>query len=173
MTEQAKPQPSGFYATAKYMTEQELQSILGPHLTILRLANICGFEWGRESFFGRMQATLKQQSRIVFDMHPDSIRDFLPVEDCANMIAAIARQPVPGIFNAGSGFGTSCCKVAEWLMEGYGSGKLEVENDNRNDQFWLDMSKTATTFNAPAIAPEALRQRCLSYGERLRQNVAV
>ena len=164
--------PATAYARNKLTIENALSKKLGDRLTVLRLGNIFGHEYqngnGRGTFFGLSLAGLAERKTIEFDMNPAQPRDFLAVWRFAGALAAIAAKPQAGLFNLGAGFGTSCKKIAEWLIEGYGEGSLVVNDKGRNDPFWLDMSKTRAAFSLPALREEDLRQDCLECGKTLR-----
>ena len=72
--------PSDRYGEQKLRIEEKLQALLGDRLTRLRLANIFGFERGRQGFMGLMLDGLERNDTIRFDMSPFVARDFLPVE---------------------------------------------------------------------------------------------
>ena len=59
------PKPFTAYGQSKLKIEQSLIDILGnKRLTILRLANIFGYEPARHTFFGRALKTLKEEKKI-------------------------------------------------------------------------------------------------------------
>lgn len=170
LSETRPPNPGATYARNKLSTELNLQVTLPPErLTILRLANVFGREINRDLFFGRMLTRLKEQGKIIFNMSPESLRDFYPVTMLADALDIIAREPHGGIFNIGSGFGTPCGDIADWVMRGYGGGKLEVLDHNTDDQYWLNTAKAHKTWpGLPKITPDILEQDCLRCGEWLK-----
>lgn len=154
--------PSNAYGTEKLVAEKAMASSLDKNrLTILRMGNVFGNEPGRKTFFGHALTGLKKSGKITFDMSPDSQRDFLPVSYCAQAIVKIAQAPKPGLFNLGSGFGTTCGEIAEWLIEGNGQGELVVTDNRKHDQFWLDMTKTRDTYKLPLVTREAIKDSVL------------
>ena len=161
--------PEGVYGRNKLVTERNLLLALRDRLTVLRLANVFGHEIHRSLFFGRMLTRLKEQGKIIFNMSPECLRDFFAVWHLADALAIIAADPKPGIFNLGSGFGTPCGDIADWVIEGYGSGRLDVIDQNMTDQYWLDITKTRTAWpKLPVITPDILRQDCIECGQWLR-----
>jgi UDP-glucose 4-epimerase len=78
LAEAAPLGPTDRYGEHKLALEEALDAILGQHLTRLRLANIFGFELGRQGFMGMMLAALERGDPITFDMSPFVRRDFLP-----------------------------------------------------------------------------------------------
>jgi UDP-glucose 4-epimerase len=173
--EALQPQPLNLYGRAKWTCEQALRALLGDRLTVLRLSNVCGYELvsGRRSFFAMAMASLRDQGRIVLDMSPFVERDFLPVEDLVEALVRIAERPQAGLFNLGAGHGVACGRVAQWLIEGYGSGELRVNNFREYDPFWLDIRSASEAYGFTGVSPALLRDYCLSLGRRLRTELEV
>ena len=162
--------PEGVYGRNKLVTERNLLLTLPKErLTVLRLANVFGHEIHRSLFFGRMLTRLKEQGKIIFNMSPESLRDFYAVWHLADALAVITTNPKPGIFNLGSGFGTPCGDIADWVIEGYGSGRLDILDHNLSDQYWLDITKARATWpTLPVMTPEILHHDCVECGQWLR-----
>lgn len=161
------PQPNTAYGTNKLLVEQALQAKAADRVTILRLSNIFGHEYGRSSFFGHALTTLKDKGEIVFDMNPAQQRDFLSVWRFADMLLAVAQNPVAGVFNVGSGIGTACGDIATWLIEGFGAGRLAVNDSGKRDEFHLDTAKLRNTYALPVVTAEDIRQDCIAVGKNL------
>lgn len=130
--------PSDDYGRQKLALEEALQEILDARLTRLRLANIFGWEPGRRTFMGQMLAGLAERGEIRFDMSPFTRRDFLPVDDAARLIAALAADPPGGVVNVGSGTGLETGRLAVALIRGYGRGRLVIDGSEVRDAFVLD-----------------------------------
>jgi nucleoside-diphosphate-sugar epimerase len=168
LTEDQATLPSNPYGISKLQIERSLVSTLGPdRVTILRLSNIFGLERGRGSFFGRMMETLATSKKIVFDMGPDTQRDFFSAHRLSQTLLQIVARPVAGVFNIGAGFPTKCGDIASWLIEGYGAGSLEVTNPAIRDQFSLDVSKAHRTWTLPELTPNTLQEDVLACGSSL------
>ncbi|WP_071873422.1 NAD-dependent epimerase/dehydratase family protein [Atopomonas hussainii] len=163
------PQPINLYGKAKLQSEHALRHLLGERLTVLRLSNICGYELqeGRRSFFAMASQSLVQHGRIVLDMSPFIERDFLPVETLAHWLAQITLKLQPGTFNLGAGNGVATGRIAQWLIEGFGSGELLINNLREHDAFWLDIEAAREAFAIPGVAPAELRAYCHALGQRL------
>lgn len=162
------PHPKTFYAQNKWHIEQNLTDFCADRLTILRGANVFGHEFGRTSFFGMALTNLKNMGQIVFDMAPAVKRDFIAAWHVADALALIARNPKAGLFNLGSGYGTACADIGSWIIEGYGSGDIISTNDERRDDFYLDMTKTKSVFGVADITPDMMRDDCRNCGETLK-----
>jgi len=86
---------------------------------------------------------------------PDDIQDFIHVEDVAGALAALIEKSVaPGIYNVGSGKGTSAARVAALVASHFGMQLRAGSAVGRG--FWADIHKlhTATEWK-PNIDIEA------------------
>src|SRR5918992_2918680 len=121
LSEDSPPGPTDAYGRHKLQAEERLRALLGERLTILRLANVFGYERiaGRRTFLSIALDRLRREGRIVLDMSPFVQRDFLPVEACARIFARIAERPPGGVLNVGSGIGLPTGMLALWIIEGY------------------------------------------------------
>ena len=160
------------YGANKAKSEKTVTQIVGANGTIFRLSNIFGFEYSetgqRRSFFAQLLGSLRRNGEIRFDMSAATRRDFLPVEVCASAIVRGLRGGVGGVFNLGCGFPVICGDVAQWVVEGFGSGRLVIEPDVVKDEFYLDMQNWRATFG-PLIGEDALQNYCMELGRRLRR----
>lgn len=160
------------YGQNKARTEAAIGNALKGQVTILRLSNIIGFEYEQQavrlSFMGRLLRTLRRDRVIRYDMHPATRRDFLPAEDCANAILTASLQRLIGTWNLGAGFAVSCGDIADWIMLGYGGGRLIVENAEVRDEFVLNMDKWRAVL-PPSVSLDRLRRYCIELGEGLQR----
>ncbi|MDD0841202.1 NAD-dependent epimerase/dehydratase family protein [Pseudomonas sp. Gutcm_11s] len=164
-------QPVNPYGMAKLHSEEALAALLGDRLTVLRLSNVCGYELeeGRRSFFAMASRSLVGDARIVLDMSPFVERDFLPVEILASWLPQIVSRLRPGLYNLGAGHGTATGRIAQWLIEGHGSGQLLVSDLREHDGFWLDMQRSHEAFGVAGLGEDFLRAYCRALGARLRE----
>lgn len=160
-------QPNTAYGANKLLVEQALQARAADRVTILRLSNIFGHEYGRSTFFGHALTTLKDKGEIAFDMNPDQQRDFLSVWRFADMLLTVTENPHAGVFNLGSGTGTACGDIARWLIEGYGAGKLVVNDSGKKDEFRLDTTKLRKAYDLPIVMTQDIKQDCIAVGKNL------
>ncbi len=169
LAENQEPRPVNVYGRNKLTVERALAIILPEErLTILRASNVFGFEYGRKSFFGMAQTTLRDSKRIIYDMSPSVRRDFVAVWRLAPMLGQVAARPQGGIFNLGAGFGAEVGMIASWMIEGYGAGELVITKFSEDDQFFLDMNKSRQAFDFPIISSEDLHADCLLCGAALK-----
>lgn len=162
------PRPQTLYGQNKWRIEQQLADVCGARLTALRCANVFGHEYGRRSFFGMALTNLKNMGQVVFDMNPEVRRDFIAVWHVVRAIGVMAQAPKAGLYNLGSGYGTSCQDIAAWIIKGYGKGEVVSTSAERRDDFYLDMEKTHATFKLPPITRTMLEQDCFDCGARLK-----
>jgi len=166
LRENAPLGPSDRYGEQKLQMEEALQRLLGERLTRLRLANIFGFERGRQSFMGRMLEGLEQEDTITFDMSPFVARDFLPVETAAVAIARLLAAPPGGIVNIGSGVPLETGRLALAVIEGRGAGRLLSDSPSVADAFTLDVERMQALTGITVDSAELLR-RANEIGRRL------
>lgn len=159
------------YGAAKRQIEDDLLEHFD-HVTILRLSNIFGLEYGtdqgRQTFFGIMLKSLREEGQIRFSMNRMTQRDFLPIPIFAAYLAVIANAPKAGIYNLGSGVGTSVGDLANWVIEGYGKGQIAHADAEIVDSFILDMNKTRSTYGLPVVSTDLIRKSCLDIGCALK-----
>lgn len=161
--------PVDAYGRHKADLERRLRGLLGERLVVLRLANVFGFELepGRRTFLAMLLGTLRSEGLIRFDMSPFVERDFLPVERAAEIIACVTRaSDPPPVLNVGSGVPLATGKLALWIIEGHGSGRLVIEQPRHFDPFVLDVSSLRERFGQPCTEDD-LRRRCLEVGREL------
>ncbi|HYD67803.1 NAD-dependent epimerase/dehydratase family protein [Azospirillum sp.] len=161
--------PTDHYGANKLRTEEALRALLGERLTVLRIANIVGFDRvpGRAMFMNRMLDTLAAQGCIRFDVSPFVRRDFLPDDDFARALAAVLERGLTGTFNVGSGYAVEVGRLALWVMEGYGAGELRITDPRHHDEFVLNVDRLQTAIG-PLSPAGRLEELCRAVGRRLR-----
>lgn len=162
--------PDRPYGICKFETEKALKKVLGDRLTVLRLSNIFGAEYApeRNSFFAIAMRSLRDAGQIVFDMSPFVERDFLSLEDAATVIARAAVLRTSGVFNVGAGKSVAVGRIAQWLIEGYGSGSLLISSMREFDPFHMDISAAGHVLGMMPTPVGRIRSQCRMLGERLR-----
>lgn len=155
--------PQSHYARNKVTTESALSDLIGPQLTILRLANIFGNERGRRTFAGQALTSLRANGEIILDIAPQTRRDFLPVEDFASALVKVIDARPGGILNIGSGSMTSVGDMAAWFVRGFGSGCVRVSSNQVRDAFGLDIT-ALTKIVGDVTSPEAVERAAVKVG---------
>jgi len=164
--EDAACAPIDHYGMNKLRTEREIQALMPGRCTILRLSNVFGFEPGRRTFFGLALDRLQKEDAILLDVSPAVRRDFLPLALFAAILARVLEKRPLGTFNLGAGLATSLGEIAQWLIEGYGRGRLIAESDRNYDNFLLDRCKLDQAIGFSAPAPD-IKKYCLEIGRQL------
>lgn len=101
------------YTRVKLVAEQSVLSCGG---VVVRLANIYGPGMAAENVLSHIFGQLDQDGPITLqDTSP--IRDFIWVEDAAEVIIKMATQQAQGLFNVGTGIGTSIGELARMSLE--------------------------------------------------------
>jgi dTDP-4-dehydrorhamnose reductase/UDP-glucose 4-epimerase len=167
VSEDALAQPVDAYGRNKLRTEGEIRALLGERCTILRLANVFGFEPGRHTFLGIALNNLRRTGRIVLDANPFVKKDFLPLPDCAAALLSVLALKPGGTFNLGYGTATETGRIAMWLIEGFGRGELVVSSAGERDSFLLDSSRLKALVALPEPRT-SIRAYCVKIGEQLR-----
>jgi len=157
-----------FYGANKAITEAKVQRVLGENCTILRIANVFGTETGRHTFFGIALANLKKENRIVLDVSPFTLRDFLPVESFSDMLGDVIQTSPAGVFNMGSGKAIPIGQIALWVIEGFGRGELVVNATGERDSFLLNCEKLNRAIGYDEKYAVDVRASCVAIGRRLR-----
>jgi len=161
--------PTDLYGRQKLALEERLATIPGLRLTRLRIANVFGFERDprRSSFFTRLLASLAEEGEVRLDVSPFTVRDFLPVEVAAPWIARLAREPPGGILNLGSGLKTPIGRLALRVIEGFGRGRLVIENPVERDGFVLAVDRLRSLLPGAAVDEATLDAAAFAVGRRL------
>jgi nucleoside-diphosphate-sugar epimerase len=122
LREDMAPQPSNPYGIAKDCLRKTLEALRARtpfDLRWLRLFYLYGPGQAATSLYAQFQAAVARGDK-TFDMSPgDQQRDFMPVEDAAAAIAAIALAPeAPGLLNVCSGTPVTVRSLVErWRTE--------------------------------------------------------
>ena len=173
LSETSPTGPIDLYGRHKLAVDDALRARLGERLTVLRLANVFGYEHipGRRTFVAISLDRLAREGRIHFGMSPFVARDFLPASAFARLLARIVAAPPGGVLNVGSGIGLATGRLALWILEGFGRGELVIESTEENDPFVLDVARLRDLYGQPCSYAD-LRDACLAIGRRLAADLA-
>ena len=169
LVETRTPTPQDAYGRNKLVTERLLQERFGPHLTILRISNVFGFEDqpSRRTFLGRLLQSLREDGVIRYDVSPFTVKDFLPAAGFAAALAQVVRSRPGGLFNLGSGVALEIGWLAMWILQAYGRGSLTIVDPAIRDAFAMNVDRFVTRFG-PVADRDTIRAACLTIGGRLR-----
>jgi dTDP-4-dehydrorhamnose reductase/UDP-glucose 4-epimerase len=173
LAEDAPTAPVDGYGRAKLAVEGRLRALLGERLTILRLANVFGYERtpGRATFLASLLERLAKDGEVHYDISPFVVRDFLPVEAFVRLLVGLAQAPPGGILNVGSGIALPTGRLALWIIEGFGRGRLVINSPREHDGFVLDVTRLRALQGEPCGLAE-LRARAVALGRRLAADSA-
>jgi UDP-glucose 4-epimerase len=133
---------SDTYARVKLNAEQK---VLSRHGIVIRLSNIYGPNMSRNNVFSRILEQLNGLGPVTV-MNTNPIRDFLWVDDAANAMLKMVMQSVSGVFNIGSGIGTSIRVLAQEILSASNQEKreiLSIKPDPRESCIVLDITKSS------------------------------
>jgi nucleoside-diphosphate-sugar epimerase len=157
----------GPYGKNKIISEKYVTERLENNHTILRLANIFGFEPGRHTFMGHALKTLRDKNEIVLDISSSAFRDFLPVKNFVQALDGILILKPVGVFNLGSGIKETVGDIAAWVIEGFAEGTLIVEPTKEENSFVLNIEKLKSFLGA-FCTHEDIKSSCINLGQRLK-----
>jgi len=132
--------PNDRYGENKLISEYKIMDLM-ESCTILRASNVFGYEPDRKSFMGFCMKQLRDTGKIVYDINPYNIRDFIDVDTFARILTLVCELKPNGFYNISSNLGLTVGDVSRYLIKGFGSGELDAESDKFFDQFVLDNSK--------------------------------
>jgi UDP-glucose 4-epimerase len=101
------------YTRVKLASEQSVLSCGGG---VVRLANIYGPGMAAENVLSHLLGQLDQDAPITLQ-NTSPVRDFIWVEDAAEAIVKMVTGRAQGVFNVGTGIGTSIGELARMLLE--------------------------------------------------------
>jgi UDP-glucose 4-epimerase len=138
---------SDAYARVKYQSEQAILNSTGG--MVVRLANVYGHGMSENNV---MNAILRQipGSGALRLLDTSPIRDFISVDDVAKGIVALALRNnksdgTSGLYNLGTGIGTSIGALASMALEIAGQPNRQVETQTKSKQSSLVLNFSQTT----------------------------
>jgi hypothetical protein len=169
LSEESELGPTTMNGANKLAGEGALLEILDERVTILRLANVFGLELqnGRRTFMARLLAGLKNDRRVVFDVSLSTARDFFPDRSFAGILQRIVLNPMPGVFNLGSGIATPIGDIAAWTVSGFGDGSIVCTSDEERDAFVLEVGRVVSRYG-PTCTIDEIKEYCYLVGAMAR-----
>jgi hypothetical protein len=168
--EDAETVGDGVYGRNRVAIEHALRERLDPErLTVLRITNTVAYELQpgrRNTFMSILLGALRDRGEIRFDMSPRTRRDFITDTFLCGALRRLVTLRADGVFNVGCGFPVATGDIADWVIEGYGSGRVVADPDEVRDEFFLNTSRLREKVGMTQT-PEALRDRCREIGRRL------
>lgn len=142
--------------------------VLGAGGTVVRFSNIFGPKMSKNNVISDIIRQMYDEGPVVL-REKNSVRDFLWVDDAAELIIKTIEKPRNEIFNCGSGIGTPIEKLFELIIRRLSINKhLEVLNVRRKEtnHLVLDISETEKTFGwTPKTSLQAGLNKILTHYE--------
>ncbi len=139
--------PINYYGISKFFGEQlclYYNRHAGLHVKILRLSQVIGADALGFMVSTFMRAAAENQPLTIFG-RSQGRRDYIYVRDvCRAIMCALNHPEAEGVFNIGSGQGSSNRDLAEAVVRGYASEseiRCEEERPEDTSQAWLDIQK--------------------------------
>jgi dTDP-4-dehydrorhamnose reductase/UDP-glucose 4-epimerase len=163
---------SSIYGKNKLRIEKNLANVLGGAVTILRPGNVFGYE--RQSERVRFGAYLLNQLAdtgvIRLTVSPFVRRDVIPVDYFCEVLREVVLRKPGGVINIGAGESLEIGRIALWIIEGFGSGRLIVESPAECDEFQLDTERLKSEFGLNC-GRERVADFSRELGRRLRRDM--
>lgn len=94
--------PSDLYNVSKLMGESLCLSSSGKKIRVARLANVVGSGMGVDNFIGSLVEEACS-GLIQLRTHPDSVKDYILIDDVVRILGSIAKEGRERIYNVASG----------------------------------------------------------------------
>jgi UDP-glucose 4-epimerase len=133
---------SDTYTRVKMNAEQKVLSQNG---IVIRLSNIYGPSMSRNNVFSRILEQLNGPGPLTV-MNTNPVRDFLWIDDAVNAMLKMVIQSLSGVFNIGSGIGTSIRSLTQEMLIASNQENREVLSIQRNQRescIVLDITKSS------------------------------
>ena len=137
---------SDLYNLSKLMGESLCLHAGRPSISITRLSNIVGPCADANTFIGQLLEEGRRNGRVVLGTSLVSRKDYLNIDDAADLITRVASSGEHGIYNVASGEGVTNRQIADALKQEFGYGVF-VSPDAPTWEFAeVDISKSKSRF---------------------------
>lgn len=106
------------YTRIKWLSEI---SVLEHGGSVVRLANLYGPGMPATNVLSHILTQLDQEDRTITMHALDPVRDFLWIDDAVSALSILAERKIAGVFNVGSGQGTSICELVALVQRAAGT----------------------------------------------------
>jgi nucleoside-diphosphate-sugar epimerase len=87
------------------------------NVRIARLSNVCGDDYGSGNFLYALLEEAVSKKRITLRTSMDSAKDYISVEDAADLLIRIARNGQRQVYNVASGVNVTNSSIVSWIQE--------------------------------------------------------
>jgi nucleoside-diphosphate-sugar epimerase len=132
------------YTRVKHLSEHLVTANKG---TILRFSNLYGKGMSDKNVMSSILNQVKDPGPIAL-RSTSPVRDFLWVEDAAKAILQTIQNDLTGIYNVGSGVGTSIGQLADLFVQNIGQNNRQINSQDEKkitSHLVLDISKIVQT----------------------------
>ena len=134
LTEDSELNPKSFYAISKICSENMLQSAFrNSHLTIFRLPGVYGSGDKYDSIIGKFSKLIANRKSVRLFHNGNQLRDYLFVNDLAEIVAHFVKHPTSGIFNISSGKSLRITSIIKLIAKFLGV-KAVIHNVHCNEK---------------------------------------
>jgi len=135
------------YSRIKAFSESKVLEKKG---VVARLANVYGEDMSEENVFSTILNQLSTGASIsICDSTP--VRDFIYVEDAADALVNMSTGDSSGVYNVGTGEGTSILQLIQIILEEVNRSDWSIESTRektrRHSQLIVDIDNTVADFN--------------------------
>jgi UDP-glucose 4-epimerase len=106
-------EPAGVYASAKLACEREVLARGG---AVARIANVYGHGMARNNVFSDILRQIPCEGPLMV-RNRKAVRDYLWIEDLAEALGTLASSGRGGVWNVGTGTGTSVLQLAQTALD--------------------------------------------------------
>lgn len=143
-TEESLLRPISAYGKNKLLIEQLVQETLdASKILLLRLPNVFGLELDeqRDSFFKIFLNNLILKNEIILEFAPDTVKDFIHIQDLQELMVALLLNKLHGIYNVSYGVPISCSRLIQLTKKKFTSVAVKLKIDELGEEFYLNSDK--------------------------------
>jgi len=108
-------EPGDLYNASKVMGESLVLNC-GRRTRVARISNVYGADFNSDNFLSSIIRDALVHKKIVLQTSADSAKDYISVDNVADMLLEIATSGAERIYNLGSGFNVSNGQLADTLL---------------------------------------------------------
>ncbi|NOT52326.1 MAG: SDR family oxidoreductase [Chitinophagaceae bacterium] len=133
--------------TLTKLTGERICLSSGKKVRIVRLSNVYSNDLEQESFITEIINTISSKKEISFNLSLSSGKDYVPVEDAADLIVSIATGGKEAIYNVASGQNTTNEAIINELKK-YFNFSVDMSRANKEILFpEIDIARIKNEFN--------------------------
>jgi nucleoside-diphosphate-sugar epimerase len=111
------PSPDSIYDISKLLGEALCLSQPSPFVRVARLSNVYGYGHKQNTFLASVIRDLQEKGQVLIAESPDSVKDYVALDDVIPMLEKIALNGNERIYNIASGRNISHVDIANKLTD--------------------------------------------------------